>query len=352
MFPLNGVLGSSGSERKRLEIVSGAFHRCRKGCDVCRNATVSIVIPCYNAEAFVGEAIESALGQTYPNVEVIVVDDGSTDSSLDRIKSFGARIRWESGPNRGGSAARNRGIELARGEFVQFLDADDLLAPEKVTRMLPVALAHGRAHLVYCDWEQIDEDGNQVERRSLRHDGSDQLDDVVWILRQQLTTMTPLHWREQLKAVGGLDESLPCAQERDLHLRLACHGMRFVHVPEVLVRVRRRAGSVSSDSNRVFRQHLHIVRRAKALLDERGQCTEVRLAALAGLLARDARIFLRAGLLDDASRYFQEARKLHPGGGWSHAYRPSHAVLARALGPKAFERLVQIKRWWTTAGGA
>ena len=77
---------------------------------------VSIIIPCYNAEKYVGEAIESALAQTYPNKEVIVIDDGSTDGSLQVIKSFGHRIRWETGPNRGGSAARNRGIELARGE--------------------------------------------------------------------------------------------------------------------------------------------------------------------------------------------------------------------------------------------
>ena len=69
---------------------------------------ISIVIPCYNAERYVGEAIRSALSQTYPNVEIIVIDDGSTDGSLDVIRSFGGAIRWETGPNRGGCAARNR----------------------------------------------------------------------------------------------------------------------------------------------------------------------------------------------------------------------------------------------------
>ena len=91
----------------------------------------SVVIPCYNAEGYVGEAIESALNQTYRPVEVIVIDDGSTDGSLDVIRSFGDRIRYESGPNRGPSAARNRGVQLARGELIQFLDADDVLHPEK-----------------------------------------------------------------------------------------------------------------------------------------------------------------------------------------------------------------------------
>src|SRR5438309_6069595 len=95
---------------------------------------VSILIPCRNAERWVGQAIESALGQTWPEKEVIVVDDGSTDSSLSIIKSFGDRIRWETGPNRGGNAARNRLLELASGDWLQYLDADDYLLSDKVAR--------------------------------------------------------------------------------------------------------------------------------------------------------------------------------------------------------------------------
>ena len=93
---------------------------------------VSVLIPCHNNEAFVGEAIESALGQTYPNIEVIVVDDGSTDKSLNVIKSYGDRIKWKSGPNRGACAARNTSFFQSQGEFIQFLDADDLIAADKI----------------------------------------------------------------------------------------------------------------------------------------------------------------------------------------------------------------------------
>ncbi|MGN6552937.1 MAG: glycosyltransferase [Verrucomicrobiota bacterium] len=98
---------------------------------------VSIIIPCYNAEKWVAEAIQSALDQTWPNKEVIVIDDGSTDGSLALIKSFGERIRWETGPNRGGCAARNRGLRLAQGEWIQYLDADDLLHPKKIAVQMP-----------------------------------------------------------------------------------------------------------------------------------------------------------------------------------------------------------------------
>src|SRR5260370_4039681 len=95
---------------------------------------ISILIQYLNAERWVGQAVESALGQTWAEKEVIVVDDGSQDGSLDVIKSFGGRIRWETGPNRGGNVARNRLLELARGEWLQYLDADDYLLPLKIER--------------------------------------------------------------------------------------------------------------------------------------------------------------------------------------------------------------------------
>src|ERR1035437_936377 len=101
---------------------------------------VSIIIPCFNAERWISEAIQSCLDQTYQPIEVIVIDDGSTDKSLEVIKSFGDKIRWETGPNRGGCAARNRGIKLANGSYLQFLDADDLLHPNKIaSQMLVIA---------------------------------------------------------------------------------------------------------------------------------------------------------------------------------------------------------------------
>src|SRR5438270_8196036 len=93
---------------------------------------VSILIPVYNAEAFIAEAIQSALDQTWPAKEVIAVDDGSTDRSPEILKSFGPRIRIIAQENRGASVARNRALNEAQGEFIQFLDADDLMARNKI----------------------------------------------------------------------------------------------------------------------------------------------------------------------------------------------------------------------------
>ena len=110
---------------------------------------VSILIPCYNAERWVAQAIESALAQTWSEKEIIVVDDGSRDGSLDVIKSFGNQIRWETGPNRGGNVTRNRLLELARGEWLQYLDADDYLLPPKVERQVTFLREYPACDVVY-----------------------------------------------------------------------------------------------------------------------------------------------------------------------------------------------------------
>src|SRR5437764_379604 len=95
---------------------------------------VSIIIPCYNAERFLMETLESAFVQSYTHTEIIVIDDGSNDRTAELIRSCGKRVRSSFGPNRGASAARNRGMGLARGEFIQYLDADDLLVPDAIER--------------------------------------------------------------------------------------------------------------------------------------------------------------------------------------------------------------------------
>ena len=96
---------------------------------------VSILIPCFNAERWIGIAIESALAQTWRMREIIVIDDGSTDGSREIIRSFGDRIRFEARPNRGGNATRNQLLALSRGDWLQYLDADDYLLPEKIEEM-------------------------------------------------------------------------------------------------------------------------------------------------------------------------------------------------------------------------
>ena len=113
---------------------------------------VSILIPVYNAEGFVAEAIQSALDQTWPAKEIIAVDDGSTDRSLEILKSFGLRIRVIEQENRGASAARNRALSEAQGEFIQYLDADDFLAADKIEIQMNRLLAESPGRIASSAW--------------------------------------------------------------------------------------------------------------------------------------------------------------------------------------------------------
>lgn len=307
-----------------------------------RNLRVSIIIPCYNAERFIGDAIRSALTQTYPRVEVVVVDDGSTDGSLEVIRSFGDQIRWESGRNQGGCAARNRGLAMARGELIQFLDADDILHPTKLEVQVPKCSETPRS-ITYTDYEVRDFATNEwLTRHSKSSAGQDAV--VFVLITQRLQTSAPLHWRKALLEIGGFRECLPCAQEYDLHLRLACSGHRFVHVKKALFTVRTRQDGVSSDSMRVIDQHADICRVAQDLLADREELTPQRGEAMAVLLASDARVYVRSGLFDRAARYFNLAREFHPGGGISGAYSPATRMLRSLLGDSGVERAVSLKR--------
>jgi glycosyltransferase involved in cell wall biosynthesis len=301
---------------------------------------VSVVIPCWNAEDVVCDAIGSALGQSYPRIEVIVIDDGSTDGSLDVIRSFGSRVRWETGPNRGACAARNRGIQLARGDLIQFLDADDVLLPEKIARMVPVALASGRGALPVCDWEKEDlSSPPERSRIALNNQGEDP---VVFCLERQIQTSSPLHWRVNLERVGGFDEALPCSQERDIHLRLACSGLSFVHVPELLYRVRRREGSVSSDFVKVLEQHERIFQRAYGELVAKGALSASRRIAFARAFARDGRLCVRHGQKALAQAYFVRANEIMSQATVDAFREPLLRVISRTAGPVAAEQVCQL----------
>lgn len=300
---------------------------------------VSIVIPSWNAAHLLGEAIDSALAQTWPNTEVIVIDDGSTDATVEVLKAYGDRIRWETGPNRGACAARNRGLALATGEFVQFLDADDLLLPTKLERQVPHAQAVGesmisiafgttRGEHAYFDWQ-------------LTRELAPGRDPVDFVLGGVVAIALPLHHATVLRASGGFDESLPCAQEFDLHLRLVCSGLGLAQLPEVLFVQRRQPGSVSSDGTRVLLQKRRILLRALERLRERGELDAPRQRAFATALARAAVRLRAVGHEDEARALFDEAAKLAPNPellAWSARWRP----LVRLFGSR---RTQAVRNW-------
>lgn len=203
---------------------------------------VSVVIPAYNYERFLPAAIDSVLAQTYYPIELVVVDDGSTDGTHCVLGAYGDRIRSIRKKNAGLSAARNTGIRAANGDFIAFLDADDLWMPEKIERQMEIYAKHPDAVCVGCGVELVDSDLNSI--RQVQHDdvhgsAEKRLRDVLlrrgWVGGSGSGALIR---RDVLSQLGFFDEGLTAAEDWDLWLRIVEHYPVY-NVPNPLVRIRR-----------------------------------------------------------------------------------------------------------------
>ncbi len=191
---------------------------------------VSIVLPVYNAEAFLRETLESVFALDYEPLEVIVVDDGSTDGSAALAQSFpGVRcIRQE---NRGPAAARNTGIEAAQGEFVAFVDADDIVLPHKLSVQVGYLLDHPEVTATLARQEWITPPPNAVP-------------DLVWGDLDGIPAMSMVIRSAAAAEVGCFDPALRGPEDTDLLMRLREGGYRFVVLPEIVMRRRYHGGNL------------------------------------------------------------------------------------------------------------
>jgi glycosyltransferase involved in cell wall biosynthesis len=300
---------------------------------------VSIVIPCYNAREFLAETLESAFHQTYPRTEIIVVDDGSTDGTTELIRSYGSRVIAEFGPNRGASAARNRGTALARGSFIQYLDADDLLTSHAIEQRVAILEAEG-ADVAYSDWEKLVEIepgafalNEQVVRR---------IEDVHPILEIALITAfwappAALTYRRTLvDRIGGWKEWLPIIQDARFLQDAGLVGGKFAYAPGIGARYRvHRGASLSRRSTSAFA--LDVFRNAcdlQATFEARGGMPAEKCLALAQVYDYAARSLFfhdRAAFRDCVGRL----EGLAPGFPWTWprvADRASTVIGFRAAG--------------------
>lgn len=200
---------------------------------------VSVIIPNYNYSRYIREAIDSVLAQTHSQIEIIVVDDGSTDDSRNVIESYGSRVRPVFQQNSGVSAARNRGAKVSAGRFLAFLDADDVWLPEKAAKQLE---AFGRGDdigLVHVGLTEIDAAGN-LGKTVLEGMEGDVVDEMLLFERPVILGGGSGYMvrRELFDAVGGFDEQLSTSADWDLAFQVACRSkVGFVPEPLLLYRV-------------------------------------------------------------------------------------------------------------------
>lgn len=182
---------------------------------------VSVVIPCYNAARFLPGAIESALAQTHRDREIIVVDDGSSDETPAVARAYGDRVAYHRQDNRGAAAARNRGMELARGEFIAFLDADDVWFPTKLEEELGLLARNPALGAVYTDCFSIDSAGKITGFYLARNLPRNPDAAVELFIRDFIPNSTLLFRREALRTVGFSDPAVWLEEDLDYKIRLA-----------------------------------------------------------------------------------------------------------------------------------
>ena len=304
--------------------------------------TVSVVIAAYNAERWIAGAIRSVLGQDYPVLEVIVVDDGSTDATREVVVPFQELVRYVFQENAGSAAARNHGIRLARGELVAFLDADDLWLPGKLAAQVACLQAHPDCGWCYTDAWLVDASTRSKKVRL------SQLSPMTegWVLEALLLSnfvpfSSALVRREALEAVGGFREGPDrrISEDWDLWLRMAAY-YPVCRVAEPLVLIRdhadRKTGTAALDE--LVRARVRIVEEAVARHPE---LRRLRRVALAGIYEGAGRKALVRGHRAQARRLLGRAVQMDPGrlrrwGYWLAAWMP--AAVRRLAG--------RLRSWW------
>ena len=279
---------------------------------------VSTVIPVFNRPARLREAVDSVLGQTYPAIEVIVIDDGSDDATPEVARALAEahpeRVRLLIQPNAGPGAARGRGVQAARGEFVQFLDSDDVYLPGKTARLVEALRADPGAQVAYCRSVRRRVDGSlEPDREHRSHECHRQL--FPALLGGRLWDTNSVLYRREVLAAAGPWPALRQCEDWLFDAQVAATGAPLVQVDEVLVELRTHDGGHLGHAWRVdARRHRE---RCEALL---GVLTLAQRAGVANgtlelerfgrTLFFEARMAAAAGLEAEARRLLDAARRV------------------------------------------
>jgi glycosyltransferase involved in cell wall biosynthesis len=305
---------------------------------------LSIIVPCYNAERTLRETIESAFAQ-YVTKEIIVVDDGSTDGTRDIIRSFGDSIRPLFGPNKGAGAARNNGTRLARGDFLQYLDSDDLLAPGTLRARLD-ALQSSGADVAHTDWQKLIEqtDGSYrpgaVMRPPLELIEED-AEAATATSRFWAPPAALLYRRTIVELVGEWREDLRIIQDARFLFDAATCGARFVHISGVGAFYRTGSMSLSRRNPANFvADCLCNIAEIDRLWHLQKSPTKSRIDALYGMWRQMAIASLMGGL--DG---FDQARAGHNRMGSRHYLIELGFLLRACLGKRLTAGLLQRALW-------
>jgi glycosyltransferase involved in cell wall biosynthesis len=276
-----------------------------------REPLVSVIIPNYNYAHYLPQALDSVLAQTYSKVEIIVIDDGSTDDSESILRSYGDRIRWIKQQNQGVSASRNLGVRETKGELVAFLDADDIWLPTKLEKQVRRILSEPEIGLIHCGVEQIEPKGGSL---GVLLNGLEGWVSTDFLLFQGPVIIaagsTAVVSRAVFEAVGGFDPRLSTSADWDFSYRVAIHR-RVGFVPEALVKYRMHGSNMHGNIKAM--EHDMLIGYEKAFRSNSACLPELRRRCYGNLHMVLAGSFFRAGHKTDFARHALKSLWLTPG---------------------------------------
>lgn len=203
-----------------------------------RKPKVSVLIPLFNSNNFIAQTLKSAINQTWTNIEIIIVDDGSSDNSYQIAKSFESKkVKVFQQKNKGACAARNNAFEKSNGDLIQFLDADDLLSPKKLEEQIKLFKQFGNNIVTNCKWGRFTANYKDVkwEHQPINKNYDCSIDWLTdsWMGNGMAQTAVWLTPRRLIDKAGAWDESLEINQDGDFFARVLMHAQAIKFVPDV-----------------------------------------------------------------------------------------------------------------------
>lgn len=302
---------------------------------------VSAIIPTYNYARYVAAAVDSALSQSFEDLEIVVVDDGSTDETRETLRHLGTRIRYIPRAHRGLAATRNAGIGVSRGRYLAFLDSDDLWLPDKVSMQVARLDAEPAVGLVYTEATLFnDESTTEIPHSYWSEHPSGKI--LPWLLRHNVVpSPTPMVRRELFEKVGPFDERLSACEDWDMWIRIA-QVSEFAYVDRVLARYRVHSANMSLDQERMMAGRFRVLEKTFSGTGVPSEARRLRRSVFSRWHADYALHHFYAERYAQARSEVMRAVALHPG---CLAHGQTAAVLLSCLfGSATAKRLRRARR--------
>lgn len=306
---------------------------------LAKNLSVDIVVPCFNAAKTLRDTVSSVIRSSG---QITVIDDGSTDQSLDIAREFQPHVRVLTGPNRGASAARNLGIAESTGEWLVFLDADDQFTPRTIEYRLAIAAEHPEADVIVCGWQERIDIGSEMKEGSTRRVDRTAIEDDAEIATATHVWAPPaalMYRRSLVNKIGGFRVDLPVIQDARFLFDAAFHGARFAFSDHVGALYRIQEGSLSRrDPARFWLDCLLNGTQIEALWQARGTLNKRYREALAGIYYHAARGLFQA----ESPKYFEAVQRERALGVRLPRHSRIAPPIARAIGLHSARQLFAL----------